>query len=101
MRYADRITFVSLVEGRGYNPDTGNYDENTQVLDTQACNLSSLGIDRTIQLFGKMDKEIMVARLQRPYEKPFDHALIKGVKYFATQHAAHRMESAFYLEAIR
>lgn len=97
MRYADRITFVK-VEGGGYNPDTGNHDESSSAKDIQACHLSSLGVDRMNQLFGTLDKEIQVARLQRPYRKEYDHVLINDIKYSITRHIPHRTESVFYLE---
>lgn len=98
MRYADRITFINKVEGGGYNPDTGSYDEGKQIQDVQACNLSSLGVDRTNQLFGTLDREIIVARLQRPYRKEYEYAYLNGVKYAITRHIPHRSESVFYLE---
>ncbi|MFC3212724.1 hypothetical protein [Planomicrobium okeanokoites] len=99
MRYSDRITFVNETAG-GYNPDTGSYDEGSLSTDVQACNLSNLGVDRTNQLFGTLDKEITVARLQRPYKKEYDHALIGGKKYAITRHVPFRSESVFYLEGM-
>lgn len=100
MRYADRITFIKEEAGGGYNPDTGTYDEGRLAQTILPCNLSFLGIDRTNQLFGNLDKEILIARLQRPYSGEYDYALIDGRKYAITRHVPHRSESVFYLEGI-
>ncbi|MED4083873.1 hypothetical protein P4637_03215 [Halalkalibacterium halodurans] len=96
MRFNQRITFVTEHNG-GYNPGTGEHDEPSKEAETVACNLSELGIERTNELFGQIDKKIIVARLQRPYAKPFDYAEINGDKYNVKRQSDYR-KGAFYLE---
>jgi len=96
MRFADRITFVSKGESY-YDPYENKYVEGEPRYDTKPCKLSSLGMDRTQQLFGTLDKRITVARLQRPYEKEFDHVEINHKKYTVTGISDYR-KGVFYLE---
>lgn len=99
MRFIDRITFVTESEG-GYNPDTGGYDEPTLTKQTLPCNVSPLGTTRTAELFGSVDVVIDVARLQRPYNEPFDYCLVNDKRMVVKRHIPHRRESVYYLEGV-
>jgi|SRR5699024_1017913 len=96
MRMSDRITFVSKGESY-YDPYENKYIEGEPVYDTQPCKLSTLGIYRTQQLFGTLDKRITVARLQHPYTDDFDYVLINDNKYTVTSMSDYR-KGVFYLE---
>ena len=100
MRYSDRITFVTETEG-GYNPGTGEHDEPGRTVDTKPCNISPLGVERSVHLFGEVDTNIVVARLQRPYNLTFDYAEVSGNKFNVKRHVPHRTESVFYLEGAK
>lgn len=97
MRYTDRLTIVTESEG-GYNPTTGVFDDASTVSKELPANISQLGVERTVQLFGELDKTILVARLQRPYRQPYDYCVVDGKKYNVKRHIPHRRESVFYLE---
>lgn len=104
MRYSDRISFVTEKEG-GYNPDTGEHDEAVKTSDVKACNITPIGVERSVQLFGEVDTSIIVARLQRPYNKTFDYVEVpdgqnKG-EYRIKEHVPHRVKSVFYLEGVK
>ncbi|MGM0940359.1 MAG: hypothetical protein ACQEWU_05215 [Bacillota bacterium] len=65
------------------------------------CKLSRLGVERTNQLFGKMDKEITVARLQHPYTGKVDFVFLnknKNKKYNVKRQSDYR-KGVFYLES--
>lgn len=100
MRYSDRIVFVTETEG-GYNPGTGEHDEATKTIDVKPCNISPIGVERSVQLFGEIDTSIVVARLQRSYDKDFDHVEISGDRYMVKRHVPLRTESVFYLEGVK
>lgn len=97
MRFIDRVSIVTESEG-GYNPSTGQFDESVQTITKLPCNISQLGVERTVQLFGEMDKTILVVRLQRPYTQPYDYLLIDNKRYSVRRHVPHRRESVFYVE---
>lgn len=72
MRFDKRVTFVSETDGY-YNPEKGEWIPGENVERTFPCNVSKLGIDRTNQIFGQIDKVMSVIRLQQPYYKDFKH----------------------------
>ncbi|GIO18156.1 hypothetical protein J18TS1_12560 [Oceanobacillus oncorhynchi subsp. incaldanensis] len=98
MRYADRITFIKNGEGSYYDPEKGEYVIDEDKTDTVPCNLSSMKIDRTQELFGSMDRSITVARLQRPYTKEYDRVEIDGEPFTIQGKFSPRRRSVFYLE---
>lgn len=79
MRFNNRITLVKYTKSH-YDPDKNGYVEKKEEA-TLPCKLSSLGIERTQELFGNMDKRVTIARLQTPYTDDVDHALINDKKY--------------------
>ena len=98
MRFSDRISFVTEPE-KEYDPNTGRYTTHEPVIDTKPCKLSSMGSQRTVELFGEIDRVITVARLQRPYTKPFDYVLIDNQKYTERRQSDYR-KGVFYLEGV-
>lgn len=97
MRFNSRITFVSVAESR-YNPESGEYTESEPIFTTTPCNLSRMGVERTNQLFGTIDKQILTARLQQPYNAKFDYVLINDQKYNVTKQSDYK-KGVFFLEA--
>ena len=97
MRYAERITFFSESQG-AYNPDTGKREPVVTEADALPCKITSLGIDRRRELFGDIDREIIVARLQQPYNSPVTFARANGKKYRVNQKINHDPRMVFYLE---
>lgn len=98
MRFNDRITFVKEIESY-YDPVKGEYVEGELISTTKPCNVSTLGINRTNELFGQIDKLVTVARLQRPYTDPFDYVLIDNQKYNVMRQSDYR-KGVFYLEGV-
>lgn len=72
MRFDKRVTFVSETDGY-YNPEKGDWIPGEPDGKTLPCNVSKLGIERTNQIFGQIDKVMSVIRLQRPYYKDFEY----------------------------
>lgn len=102
MRMSDRITFVVVGESY-YDPDEGGYVESEPIEETKPCKLSAMGTDRTNELFGQIDIKVVVARLQRPYLKGFDHVLIKGGLYkgkYQVKRQSDYRKGVFYLEGV-
>jgi hypothetical protein len=98
MRFNERITFVSVTESK-YNPETGEYIESDPMQTTMPCNLSRMGIERVNQLFGSIDKQILTARLQQPYNAKFDYVLINDQIYNVTKQSDYK-KGVFFLEAV-
>ncbi|HAM79598.1 hypothetical protein [Ornithinibacillus bavariensis] len=98
MRFDKRITFV-IETNSYYDPIKGEYVNGEVIKTTKPCNLSNLGIERTNELFGQIDKVITVARLQRPYNGKIDYVLINEQKYQVKRQSDYR-KGIFYLEGV-
>lgn len=98
MRFSDRITFVNETESY-YDPIEGRYVKGEPIKTTLPCKLSRLGIERTNELFGQIDRAITVARLQRPYTGKIDYILIDEQKYEVKRQSDYR-KGVFYLEGV-
>lgn len=99
MRFDKRIHFITESPG-GYNPVTGEYDEKTETVVTKPCNLSPLGITRTNEQFGQIDKKITVARLQHPYKDQFDFIRLgKSTQKYDIKRQSDYRKGVFYLES--
>lgn len=102
MRFSDRITLVKETESY-YDPEKGEYVEGEPVKTVRPCKLSSMGVDRTNQLFGEIDTAITVARLQRPYNDHVDYAYLnedENQKYQVRRQSDYR-KGVFYLEGVK
>src|SRR5690625_6725640 len=75
MRYSQRITFVKEKDAE-YDPETGEYTEPIIEKTELPCHLSGLSIERSKELFGELDTNVIVARLQQPYGDDFDYVII-------------------------
>lgn len=99
MRFDKRITFVNITESY-YDPIEGEYVEGERIETKKPCNLSNLGIQRTNELFGELDKLITIARLQHPYNGKIDYVLINEQKYNVKRQSDYR-KGVFYLEGVQ
>ncbi len=107
MRFSSRITFVNEADSY-YDPIKGEYVDGELIKTTKPCNLSTMGVDRTNELFGEMDKIITVARLQHPYNGKIDYVFLnededqpddEKQKYRIRRQSNYR-KGVFYLEGV-
>ncbi|GGN64293.1 hypothetical protein [Oceanobacillus indicireducens] len=107
MRFSQRITFVNEADAY-YDPIEGKWVDGELIKTTLPCNVSTLGIDRTNELFGEMDKVITVARLRHPYNGKVDYVFLnedidqpddEKQKYRIRRQSDYR-KGVFYLEGI-
>src|SRR5699024_1922553 len=96
MRFNKRITFVTDGESY-YDPNVGDWVEGEKEYDTVPCNISTLKVDRTKQLFGEIDTNIQVVRLQRPYNDEFDYIELDGKKQKKNKTQVQLQERCFLL----
>jgi hypothetical protein len=99
MRYSDRVTLHKVVD-RAYDPSVGKTVVRVDVGVTLPCNTSPISLERVKVIFGSLDKQITTVRLQRPYRRKVDKAVINGKKYNVLRHISYRSESVFYLEGV-
>ncbi|SDB96432.1 hypothetical protein [Shouchella lonarensis] len=80
MKSNARLNFV-LETGGTYNPKTGKREAPTRQEKFVPCHLSTMGVERTKQLYGESSRVITIARLLRPYNTPYTSVEVNGEKY--------------------
>lgn len=96
MRFSDRITFVNQEESY-FDPSIGDYVESEKIEVTKACKISPMGIERQKLVFGELNKNVIVVRLQHPYSATFDTVEVDGNNYKVMRESNYR-KGALFLE---
>lgn len=76
MRFDTKINFYA--QGK-YEPKIGYTDD--KLVDTVLANVTSVGLETSIKLFGKLSIDKKIARLQRPVKKVWTYCVINDTKY--------------------
>ncbi|GKQ42915.1 hypothetical protein RD055328_08380 [Companilactobacillus sp. RD055328] len=79
MRITHYVDFYK--KDRVYNPNTSTYDINDKFVGKVPCNVTDLGVERSIQLFGKYD---INKKVVRPFERldfNWSYLVINDTKY--------------------
>lgn len=77
MRYDTKIKFCDS-SPRKYNPHTSLYEGGTKVIAEYIANVTNLGIDRQMQIFGELKEDQKVVRLMEDPPKKWSFILIDG-----------------------
>ncbi len=81
MRYLDEVTFIKKPE-EVYNPDIGEYETGELVKIVLSVNVTDLGTNRRMELFGDIAKKRKVIRFSPLQNVPtFDYIEFKGDKW--------------------
>lgn len=84
MNFSDRITFLYRDESY-YDASVGEYVESKPVEETKPCKLSAMGVTRTIEVFGEISTNVLIARLLQPYRKKFNSVKVNNKPYKVMQ----------------
>lgn len=98
MRFNDRINFVKVM-GEVYDPVEGIYIEGNKTTVRRPCKISTLGTQRTQELFGDIKRQIQVVILQKPYDADFDYVLLANKKYEVKRQSDYR-KGVLFLESV-
>lgn len=99
MRYDKKIIFVKREEGK-YNPDLGEYEDDKDVETVKRANVTDLGIDRSVVLFGSVEEGAKVVRMLRHYKDKWDFILIDDKKYEPTKKCDLRLREGFVVQEV-
>lgn len=97
MRYDKRITIVGASE-EVFNAQTGNTDIKDGESVTLPCNVTKMPLTRQKEIFGTLDYEVLIIRLQRPYTKFINHVLYKDNKLDVININDYRSETTIYVK---
>ena len=80
MRYDTPIYFQTVKEGK-YDPETGNYAEDTVTEDKVFASVTDSRAETLNLVYGEIKQGCFTVRLQNIYRKPFDRIRI-GEKFY-------------------
>lgn len=82
MRYVDEITFVKNSSDSHYDPESGEWITGEPVRTTELVNVTDLGTERSVKLFGDIRQGAKVIRTMPLFILPkFDSIEIEGKTY--------------------
>jgi hypothetical protein len=85
LRYTDEITFVENSEGSHYDPDLGEWVDDEPTRTATDANVTDLGTNRSVTLFGSIKQGAKVIRTQPLFVIPkWDTIEIEGKSYQLT-----------------
>ena len=98
MRYDTKVLFVDGSGSEVYNPITGRNEKAEPIIEEVWANVTTLGTDRHIELFGDVNQSRLVVRLLNHYEKPYTEIRINGTKYRVEMTQKLRRRHTFIVE---
>ena len=94
MRYSTPIYFVKEGEDE-YDYATGDYVTTEPVKDEAWANVSDMGTQRQVLVFGAVKQGALSIRLSSKHKKPFNHIEYNGKKYDVARNREFRHKQAF------
>lgn len=97
MRFDDVVYFCKEGELE-LNKQTGDYEVGIVEKQEVFANVMSLGMEQVMTVFGSLDVDAKVVRIQQKYRLPFDFIEIEGVNYNAVTNRLYRGKQTFILK---
>ena len=76
MRMNHVIRFYT--QNTGYNPATGRHDNSAKLVATIYANVTDMGVDRSVQVFGNYNHQSKILRLESAMPKSWAYLTIDG-----------------------
>ena len=96
MRY-DNIIYLVYVKESLYNPELGRYEDETSIDDKRHANISKVSLERNRELFGDVDSDVIIIRIQGLVKENPDYIKIKDKSYNIIKKTTTRRDTAFYV----
>lgn len=98
MRYDTKITFIQDTNRYEYDPVAGRNKKSDPEKDVVYGNVTSLGTQRSNELFGDIQEGALVVRLLNHYNKPFTSVRVFRKDYKVITNRKLRRRQTFILE---
>lgn len=99
MKYGTEVEFVQEVPA-GYDYNTGNQNVARVDVDIIYANVTGQTIERQKLLYGVLDENALVIRVQNGYDKPFNYVVVHGKRYDLTATHTHRRDQVFFVRGV-
>ena len=96
MRY-DNIIYLVYAKESLYNPKLGRYEDETTLDDKRYANISKVSLERNRELFGDVDSDVSIIRLQGLVKGNPNYIKIKDKAYNIIKKTTTRRDTAFYV----
>ena len=98
MRFNRRIHLIVEPGRKRYNPKTSREERLPDKAMERPCYLTSISLDRSMQVFGEYRKEVLVAQLQGRLTKKVDLVKVDDKKYRVLKTVLYRNRTSLFLE---
>lgn len=100
MRFDTPIYFQTVKEGE-YDPDTGNYAEDTVTEDKVFASVTDSRAETLNLVYGEIKQGCFTVRLQNIYRKPFDRIRIGEKLYRVDYYRKLRLKHIFVVSEVQ
>lgn len=100
MRY-DTPVYFQRIQAGDYDPNTGNYGEDTIEEVKRYADVTDTGADTLRIVYGEIRQDSRVIRLQRPYKEPFNQIRVGDKVYTADYCRELRSKQTFIVSEVQ
>lgn len=100
MRYDTTVKIMHETAG-GYDPEQGRHVGGVVTTVERAAHVSQTGIERQLEVFGRLDVDTQVVRLQGRYTAPITRIEINGKQYSITLRRMTRHDTVLHVQEMR
>ena len=102
MRYNHRLEIPVQEAVTRYNPEVGRHETVQEAIThIVPCHLSSMSMERSMQVFGDYKKDYLVARCKNKVPTNYHSVFVNEMEYKVVRTLHHRGRTDFYLEHVR
>lgn len=101
MRYSDEITFIEKSKESYYDPDLGEWVEGVDKETKTSANVTDLGTERSVKLFGDVKQGAKVIRTLPLFAIPkFDYIRFDGKTWQVVTHREPQERNSFIVQEV-
>ena len=97
MRFDDVVYFCKESEPK-MNKNSGDYEVGQTEKQEVFANVTNLGLEQVMTMFGSLDVDAKTVRIQEKYDAPFDYIEIEGVSYRVQTSRLYRGKQTFIVK---
>ena len=101
MRYLDKVDFVKKSADEGYDPVKGEYVEGEPTIITTYANVTDIGTERSVKIFGDIKQGAKVMRMMPLFDMPeYDYIEFDDKRWKLTTYRNPSDRNTFLLQEV-